>query len=189
MPEQRAHRAKGAHRAVPLGKLRRGPAGRRASPPAASRVGVAAGAFGGVAAASSDALPGDSLYGLKRGMEDFKLDTWPTATPPAAASTSTRRPPGSARPAASWNGAAAAHLDHESLGEIRRALTGMQHDASEGHRLLHEAYEKDTARWPRSQTLVVVLRARTGRPGAACADRLPVQLTDVGNQVSRSSTP
>ena len=37
-------------------------------------VGVAAGAFGGVAAASSDALPGDTLYGLKRGMEDLKLD-------------------------------------------------------------------------------------------------------------------
>ena len=35
-------------------------------------VGVAAGAFSGVAAASSDALPGDSLYGLKRGMEDLK---------------------------------------------------------------------------------------------------------------------
>ena len=35
---------------------------------------MAAGAFGGVAAASSDALPGDSLYALKRGMEDFKLN-------------------------------------------------------------------------------------------------------------------
>ena len=37
-------------------------------------MGVAAGAFGGVAAASTNALPGDSLYGLKRGMEDLKLD-------------------------------------------------------------------------------------------------------------------
>src|SRR6476646_8777050 len=70
LPEQRS---RGAHRASGLGKLR--PRSRLSKGLAAGglTVGVAAGAFGGVAAASSDALPGDSLYGLKRGMEDIKL--------------------------------------------------------------------------------------------------------------------
>ena len=74
VPEQRSHRAKGTHRASGLGKLR--PRSRLTKGLAAGglSVGVAAGAFGGVAAASSDALPGDSLYGLKRGIEDFKLN-------------------------------------------------------------------------------------------------------------------
>ena len=71
VPEQRTGR--GAHRATSLRKLR--PRSRWSKGIAAGglSVGVAAGAFGGVAAASSDALPGDSLYGLKRGMEDLKL--------------------------------------------------------------------------------------------------------------------
>ena len=72
VPEQRT-RGKGAHRAVGLRKLK--PRSRLSKGIAAGglTVGVAAGAFSGVAAASSDALPGDSLYGLKRGMEDLKL--------------------------------------------------------------------------------------------------------------------
>lgn len=71
VPQQRS---RGAHRASTLGKLR--PRSRLTKGLAAGglSVGVAAGAFGGVAAASSDALPGDSLYGLKRGIEDFKLN-------------------------------------------------------------------------------------------------------------------
>ncbi|WP_237277348.1 DUF5667 domain-containing protein, partial [Streptomyces caniscabiei] len=73
VPEQRSGKARGAHRASPLGKLR--PRSRLTKGLAAGglSVGVAASAFGGVAAASSDALPGDSLYGLKRGIEDVKL--------------------------------------------------------------------------------------------------------------------
>jgi hypothetical protein len=71
VPEQRTGR--GAHRAASLRKLR--PRSRWSKGIAAGglSIGVAAGAFSGVAAASSDALPGDSLYGLKRGMEDLKL--------------------------------------------------------------------------------------------------------------------
>ncbi|BFO14184.1 hypothetical protein SHKM778_05720 [Streptomyces sp. KM77-8] len=71
VPEQRSRR--GAHRATPLGRLR--PRSRLAKGLTAGglTLGVAAGALGGVAAASSDALPGDSLYGLKRGIEDVKL--------------------------------------------------------------------------------------------------------------------
>lgn len=93
VPEQRS-RGRGAHRASPLGKLR--PRSRLTKGLAAGglSVGVAAGAFGGVAAASSDALPGDSLYGLKRGIEDIKLNYLSDGTTSAARPTSTRPPPG-----------------------------------------------------------------------------------------------
>ena len=103
---------------------------------------LAAGAFGGVAAASNDALPGDTLYGLKRGMEDLRLDfasgdtdrgqlylDQATTRLHEARDLLARQPDDSP-------------LDHERLGDVRRALSNMRDDASEGHRLLTRAYEK-----------------------------------------------
>ncbi|MGV9454628.1 DUF5667 domain-containing protein [Streptomyces sp. NPDC003635] len=182
VPEQRSHRARGAHRASPLGKLR--PRSRLTKGLAAGglSVGVAAGAFGGVAAASGDALPGDSLYGLKRGIEDFKrgladddiergqvfLDQASTRLSEARRLMERDR---------------AGQLDHESLGEIRRALSGMHHDASEGHRLLSAAYEADPDSLGPIQALSTFSRSHRDAWGAL-RDRLPVQLGDVGEQVS-----
>lgn len=76
----------------------------------------------------------------------------------------------------------AGDLDHESLGEIRRALSGMQHDAAEGHRLLHEAYERDGSLGP-----IQALSAFSESHRSSWSDlhsRLPVQLGDVGEQVN-----
>ncbi|MGW6458224.1 DUF5667 domain-containing protein [Streptomyces sp. NPDC055078] len=180
VPEQRKS-GRGAHRASPLRKLR--PRSRWSKGIAAGglTVGVAAGAFSGVAAASSDALPGDSLYGLKRGMEDIRrgmadgdsnrgelyLDQASTRLSEARRLMERGR---------------AGDLDHESLSEIRRALNGMRHDASEGHRLLHEAYERDGSLGP-IQKLNSFSRAHRDAWNGL-RDRLPVQLTDVGNQVN-----
>ncbi|MFE0508346.1 DUF5667 domain-containing protein [Streptomyces sp. NPDC058964] len=183
VPEQRSHRAKGAHRASPLGKLR--PRSRLTKGLAAGglSVGVAAGAFGGVAAASSDALPGDSLYGLKRGIEDFKLnylsdnDDERGQTYLDQASTrlnEARRLMDRGR---------GGHLDHESIGEIRRTLSGMQHDVAEGHRLLHAAYERDPESLGPIQALSSFSRSHREAWGAL-RDKLPVQLGDVSDQVS-----
>ncbi|WRZ91427.1 DUF5667 domain-containing protein [Streptomyces sp. NBC_01007] len=181
LPEQRSHRAKGTHRATGLGKLR--PRSRLSKGLAAGglTVGVAAGAFGGVAAASSDALPGDSLYGLKRGMEDIKLglahgdsDRGELYLDQASNRLSEAR--------RLMERGRSGHLDHESLGEVRRALSGMQHDASEGHRLLHEAYERDGSLGP-IQALSAFSQSHREAWGAL-KDRLPVQLGDVSNQVS-----
>ncbi|MGW3917379.1 DUF5667 domain-containing protein [Streptomyces sp. NPDC005070] len=181
LPEQRSHRAKGAHRATGLGKLR--PRSRLSKGLAAGglTVGVAAGAFGGVAAASSDALPGDSLYGLKRGMEDIRLgladgdsDRGELYLDQASNRLSEAR--------RLMERGRSGHLDHESLGEIRRALSGMQHDASEGHRLLHEAYERNGSLGP-IQTLSAFSQSHREAWGAL-RDRLPVQLGDVSDQVS-----
>ncbi|CCK28363.1 hypothetical protein BN159_3984 [Streptomyces davaonensis JCM 4913] len=182
VPEQRSHRARGAHRASPLGKLR--PRSRLAKGLTAGglSVGVAAGAFGGVAAASGDALPGDSLYGLKRGIEDFKrgladgdrergqvyLDQASTRLNEARRLMERDR---------------GGPLDHESLGEIRRALSGMHHDASEGHRLLSAVYEADPDSLGPIQALSNFSSSNRDAWGAL-RDRLPVQLGDVGEQVS-----
>ncbi|MDH6549574.1 DUF5667 domain-containing protein [Streptomyces sp. SAI-041] len=183
VPEQRSHRAKGTHRASPLGKLR--PRSRLTKGLAAGglSVGVAAGAFGGVAAASSDALPGDSLYGLKRGIEDFKLTYLSDGDDERGVAyldqASTRLNEARRLMERGRGG----HLDHESVGEIRRALSGMQHDASEGHRLLHEAYQRDPNSLGPIQALAGFSRSHREAWGAL-RDRLPVQLGDVSEQVS-----
>jgi hypothetical protein len=183
VPEQRSHRARGTHRASPLGKLR--PRSRLTKGLAAGglSVGVAAGAFGGVAAASSDALPGDSLYGLKRGIEDFKLTYLSEGDDERGVAyldqASTRLNEARRLMERGRGG----HLDHESVGEIRRALSGMQHDASEGHRLLHAAYERDPDSLGPIQALSSFSRSHREAWGAL-RDRLPVQLGDVSDQVT-----
>ncbi|MEV5603094.1 DUF5667 domain-containing protein [Streptomyces sp. NPDC052299] len=180
-PTVPVQRSRGSHRASPLRKLR--PRSRWSKGLAAGglTVGVAAGAFGGVAAASSDALPGDSLYGLKRGMEDLHLGLTRDDTDRGEIyldQASTRL--GEARRL--MERARSGDLDHEQLGEIRRTLNGMSHDATEGHRLLHAAYERDGALGP-IQTLDSFSRSHRDT-WSSLRDRLPVQLTDVGNQVS-----
>ncbi|MER7840889.1 DUF5667 domain-containing protein [Streptomyces sp. NPDC096040] len=183
VPEQRSGRSKGAHRASPLGKLR--PRSRLTKGLAAGglSVGVAAGAFGGVAAASSGALPGDSLYGLKRGIEDFKLNYLADGDDQRGQTyldqASTRLMEARRLMERDRGG----HLDHESIGEIRRTLSGMQHDVTEGHRLLHEAYERDPNSLGPIQALSAFAQSHREAWGAL-RDRLPVQLGDVSQQVS-----
>ncbi|MDT3398860.1 DUF5667 domain-containing protein [Streptomyces sp. B1866] len=144
-------------------------------------VGVAAGAFGGVAAASSDALPGDTLYGLKRGMEDLKLEM---AHGDAARGrlylhqAATRM--GEARRL--MERGRSGDLDHESLREIRKALSGMRHDAAEGHRLLHGVYERDGSLGALKTLSSFSTDHRAG--WTRLRDMLPAQLFDVGDQVS-----
>ncbi|MFI5680727.1 DUF5667 domain-containing protein [Streptomyces cellulosae] len=183
VPEQRSTRARGAHRASPLGKLR--PRSRLTKCLAAGglSVSVAAGAFGGVAAASSDALPGDSLYGLKRGIEDFKLSYLSEGDDERGVAyldqASTRLSEARRLMERGRDG----NLDHESLGEIRRTLSGMQHDAFEGHRLLTAAYERDPDSLGPIQALDAFSRSHRDAWGAL-RDKLPMQLGDVSQQVT-----
>ncbi|MCX4764088.1 DUF5667 domain-containing protein [Streptomyces sp. NBC_01275] len=183
VPEQRSRRARGTHRASPLGKFR--PRSRLAKGLTAGglSVGVAAGAFGGVAAASSDALPGDGLYGLKRGIEDFKLNYLADGDDERGRTYLDQASTRLSEARRLMERGRSGHLDHESLGEIRRALSGMQHDASEGHRLLHEAYERDPGSLGPIQALDAFSRSHREAWGAL-RDRLPVQLGDVSQQVS-----
>lgn len=142
---------------------------------------MAAGAFGGVAAASSDALPGDSLYGLKRGMEDIHLGMASGDADRGEVyldQASTRLNEARRLMERARSGA----LDHEQLGEVRRTLNGMTHDAGEGHRLLHSAYQQNGAIGP-IQTLDSFSRSHR-ESWSSLRDRLPVQLTDIGDKVS-----
>jgi hypothetical protein len=182
VPDQRSPRARGAHRASALGKLR--PRSRLTKGLAAGglSVGVAASAFGGVAAASSDALPGDSLYGLKRGIEDFRLGLAGDGAERGEMllDQASRRLAETRRLMERGRGG---HLDHESVVEIRRALSGMHEDAAEGHRLLHDAYRRD----PDSLAPIQALSSFTERHGRTwnkLRDRLPVQLGDVSEEVT-----
>lgn len=179
VPEQRTTR--GAHRASPLRKLR--PRSRWTKGLAAGglTVGVAAGAFGGVAAASSDALPGDSLYGLKRGMEDLKLGMADDDADRGGIyldQASTRLSEARRLMERTRSG----DLDHESLAEIRRALGGMKHDAEEGHRLLRQAYDQNGEIAPMARLNSFSQAHRDAWNGLR--DRLPVQLADVGEEVT-----
>lgn len=179
VPEQRA---RGAHRASSLKKFR--PRSRLAKGLTAGglSVGVAASAFGGVSAASSDALPGDSLYGLKRGIEDVKLGLADGADERGRVyldHASTRLSEARRLMERGRSGP----LDHESLGEIRRALSGMRHDASEGHRLLSEAYKRDPDSLGPIQALSAFSRSHREAWGEL-RERLPVQLGDVSEEVS-----
>ncbi|MFF8399349.1 DUF5667 domain-containing protein [Streptomyces sp. NPDC016172] len=181
VPEQRS-RARGAHRASSLKKFR--PRSRLAKGLTAGglSVGVAASAFGGVSAASSDALPGDSLYGLKRGIEDVTLGLADGSDERGRVyldHASTRLSEARRLMEHGRSGP----LDHESLGEIRRALSGMRHDASEGHRLLSEAYERDPDSLGPIQALSAFSRSHREAWGEL-RERLPVQLGDVSEQVS-----
>ncbi|MFH8594187.1 DUF5667 domain-containing protein [Streptomyces rimosus] len=179
VPQQRA---RGAHRAAKsLGRLR--PRSRLSKGLAAGglTVGVAAGAFSGVAAASSDALPGDSLYGLKRGMEDLKLGMADDESERGRLfldQASTRMFEAHRLMERDRLG----DLDHEALAEVRKALSGVTQDAGEGHRLLHEAYERDGSLGP-IQTLNSFTKSHRDS-WSRLRDRLPAQLMDVRDEVS-----
>ncbi|MEU5366447.1 DUF5667 domain-containing protein [Streptomyces sp. NPDC005925] len=182
VPGQRSSRARGVRRAAPLNKLR--PRSRLAKGLTAGglSVGVVASAFGGVATASSDALPGDSLYGLKRGIEDFKLGLAGDDAERGRAhldQASTRL--NEARRL--LDRGRGGHLDHESVAEIRRTLSGMRDDATEGHRLLSAAYKHDPDSIGPIQALSSFSQSQRKTWGAI-RDKLPVQLGDVGEQVT-----
>lgn len=180
-PRESAAAGQAAHRALPLGRLR--PRSRWSKGLAAGglTVGVAAGAFGGVASASSNALPGDTLYGLKRGIEDLRLGMADGDADRGGLfldQASTRL----AEARRLMERGRSGHLDHESLNEIRRTLFGMQQDAAEGHRLLHAAYQRDGSLGPIRRLSSFAASHREG--WSQLRERLPLPLTDVGDKVS-----
>ncbi|MFF3564369.1 DUF5667 domain-containing protein [Streptomyces sp. NPDC002574] len=182
VPEQRDG-GRGAHRADGrgIGKLRPRSAWSRRLAAGGLSVGVAAGAFGGVAAASTDALPGDTLYGLKRGMEDMRLNLADDDADRGKVylDLASTRLQEARRLMERGRGG---QLDDESVGEIRRALSGMQQEATEGHRLLTAAYRKDGSLRPMETLSAFSNNHRRG--WTELRDRLPNKLTDVGDKVT-----
>jgi Domain of unknown function (DUF5667) len=175
-------RGRGAHRAGPLGKFR--PRGRLGKGLAAGGIGisVAAASFGGVAAASSDALPGDTLYGLKRGIEDFRLNFADGSDERGRAyldQASTRLNEARRLMERGRGG----ELDDESMSELRGTLSRMSQDASEGHRLLHQVYEHDPDSLEPIQALSKFSDSHRDTWGRL-RQQLPAQLGDVSDKVT-----
>ncbi|MFP8886992.1 DUF5667 domain-containing protein [Streptomyces mangrovi] len=174
----------GAHRASPLRPLSRlRPRTRLTRGLAAGGLsfGVAAGALSGAAVASTDALPGDTLYGLKLGMEDLKLGMAGDEADRGVVHldhASTRLNEARRLLERGRSGP----LDHESLGDIRRTLSHMRDDVFEGHRLLSQAYEREGEIAP-IRSLSSFSRSHRTKWDEVRAG-LPVQLTDVGDEVS-----
>ncbi|MDX3237690.1 DUF5667 domain-containing protein [Streptomyces sp. ME03-5709C] len=174
---------RGAHRAGGRGpdKLKPRSAWSRRLAAGGLSVGVAAGALGGVAAASTDALPGDTLYGLKRGMEDMRLNLADDDADRGKVylDLASTRLQEARRLMERGRGG---ELDDESVGEIRRALSGMQQEAAEGHRLLAAAYRKDGSLRPIETLSAFSSNHRKG--WSELRGRLPSRLDDVGNRVT-----
>jgi hypothetical protein len=187
VPAQRDGRGsrKGAHRAPALGPLSRlRPNSRLGKGIAAGGlgVGVAASALGGVAAASSEALPGDSLYGVKRGMEDLRLDF--ADDDRARGQVHLDRAATRLREARRLleRARGGAELDDESLAEVRRALAGVRNDATEGHHLLSAAYERDGSIAP--MRTLSTFNSGQRENWTKLREHLPAQLHDVRDEVS-----
>ncbi|WP_052849331.1 DUF5667 domain-containing protein [Streptomyces avicenniae] len=185
VPAQRRPRGgRGLHRAVQGGALARlRPRSRLTKGLAAGglTMGVAAGAFGGVAAASTDALPGDTLYGLKRGMEDLRLDFADGDTDRGRVHldlASTRMSEARRLLERGRSGP----LDLDDLAEIRRALSSMCDDVAAGHRLLSQAYAADGSLGP-IQSLSAFSEGHRNT-WTLIRRQLPPELRDVGTEVS-----
>lgn len=180
VPAQRSE-GRGSHRATGLRKFAPRSRLSRRLAVGGLTVGVAAGAFGGVAAASTDALPGDTLYGLKRGMEDLKLDmaSGDSSRGQVYLDMAATRMQEARRLMDRGRGGP---LDDESVGEVRKALSGMHQEASEGHRLLSQAYRKDGSLQP--MELLNTFAASHRQSWSDLRGKLPSQLTDVSDQVS-----
>ncbi|MFD5322134.1 DUF5667 domain-containing protein [Streptomyces sp. NPDC127098] len=181
---RRARPGRGSHRAVPVPRLSAlRPRSRLTKGLAAGglTMGVAAGAFGGVAAASTDALPGDTLYGLKRGMEDLRLDfTDGDADRGRVYLDHAATRLNEARRLLERQRAGA--LDDDDLGAIHRALTNMRDDAAEGHRLLSQAYENGGSIDPMASLSTFSATHRDAWSDLRL--RLPAQLRGVGTEVN-----
>ena len=149
VPEQRR---RGAHRATEAARRFRPNSrwGRRLAVGGLA-AGMAMGALGGVAAASSSSVPGDSLYGMKRGLEDWQLNfagsdeergrlllDHATQRMSEAQLLMSHQQPGQA-------------LSPHMVAEVSRALTDMNTEGSQGRDLLRAIYQQNHSLAPLRQ--------------------------------------
>ncbi|MFD7642229.1 DUF5667 domain-containing protein [Kitasatospora sp. NPDC059795] len=144
--------------------------------------GVAVGSLGGAAAASTSALPGDALYGMKRGLEGLRLNLadndaergalllqQATTRLTEAQSLVGRTDPGNA-------------LSPATVDQVRRALDDMHAEALRGRDLLRAVY--------RSNGSLAPMRQLAGFAGqderwSALQSRLPSGLAGQADKVDR----
>ncbi|GAA2231434.1 MULTISPECIES: DUF5667 domain-containing protein [Kitasatospora] len=143
--------------------------------------GVAVGSLAGAAAASSNALPGDALYGMKRGLEGIRLDWADSDTERGSllldqASTRLAEAQGLLGRAGPTSG-----LSTGTVEQLRRALDDMHAEAIRGRELLRAVYRSNGSLTP-MRTLASFADDEDER-WAALQSRLPQQLTTQASKV------
>ncbi|MFE4518308.1 DUF5667 domain-containing protein [Kitasatospora sp. NPDC056783] len=174
VPRQRRHRA-----------IRTAPRGRWSRRFAIGGLvaGLAVGSLAGAAAASSNALPGDSLYGLKRGLEGLRLDFAGSDSERGEMlldNAATRL--GEAKTLVGRTGPAGA-LSDATVDRVRRALDDMHADALRGRELLRSVYRSNGSLDP-MRALAGFAHDEDGR-WSELQGRLPVQLTRQAHLVNQ----
>ncbi len=149
VPEQRRH---GSHRATDAARRFRPSTrwGRRLALGGLA-AGVALGTFGGVAAASTGAVPGDALYGMKRGLEDWQLNLAGSDAERGKLlldQASQRMTEAQKLTSHQRDGQA---LSPHMVDEVSRALTDMNTEGSQGRDLLTAIYAQDHSLAPMQQ--------------------------------------
>ncbi|GAA0675095.1 DUF5667 domain-containing protein [Kitasatospora atroaurantiaca] len=172
VPQQRRHRAAGA--------AQRSRWGRRLAI-GGLVAGVAVGSFAGAAAASTNALPGDALYGMKRGLEGLQLDWAGSDTERGAllldqASTRLEEAQDLLGRAGSPSGLSAGTVE-----QVRRALDDMHAEAIRGRDLLRSVYRSNGSLAP-MRKLAGFADGEDER-WAALHGKLPGQLTTQASRV------
>lgn len=174
VPQQRRHRAE---RVAPHRRWRR----RFAI--GGLVAGVTVGGFAGVAAASAGALPGDTLYGMKRGLEGLRLDMAGSDSERGALlldEASTRLD--EARSLVGQAGGPQ-QLSPATVARLGAALGDMHAEATRGRELLRSVYRANGSLDP-IRRLAAFTEGQDNR-WAELQDHLPSQLTPVAGQVDQ----
>ncbi|KJS55320.1 DUF5667 domain-containing protein [Streptomyces rubellomurinus] len=174
VPRQRRHRA-----------IRTAPRGRWSRRFAIGGLvaGLAVGSLAGAAAASSNALPGDTLYGMKRGLEGLRLDLADSDSERGQLlldNAATRL--GEARTLVGRTDPAGA-LSPGTVDRVRRALDDMHADALKGRELLRSVYRSNGSLDP-MRALAGFAQDEDGS-WTELEGKLPVQLTQQAHLVNQ----
>ncbi|MFJ5230770.1 DUF5667 domain-containing protein [Kitasatospora sp. NPDC088391] len=144
--------------------------------------GVAVGSFAGAAAASTNALPGDALYGMKRGLEGLRLDWADNDTERGALllqQASTRLDEAQSLLGRSGDPTA---LSPATVDQVRRALDDMHAEALRGRDLLRAVYRTNGSLTPMRQLAGF---AGQDERWAALQSKLPAGLSSQAGKVDR----
>ncbi|MET8697488.1 DUF5667 domain-containing protein [Kitasatospora sp. NPDC004723] len=174
VPRQRRHRA-----------VRTAPRGRWSRRFAIGGLvaGLAVGSFAGAAAASGNALPGDPLYGMKRGLEGLRLNLAGSDSERGELlldNAATRL--GEAKSLVGRTDPAGA-LSPGTVEQVRKALDAMHADALKGRDLLRAVYRNNGSLDP-MRTLAGFAQDEDGT-WSEIQSRLPVQLTPQAHLVDQ----
>ncbi|WP_405360237.1 DUF5667 domain-containing protein [Kitasatospora sp. NBC_00085] len=138
--------------------------------------GLAVGSFAGAAVASSSALPGDTLYGMKRGLEGLRLDLANSDSERGGLlldNAATRLDEAQSL-VGRTDGAGAGALSPGTVDRVRKALDDMHADALKGRDLLRSVYRSNGSLDP-MRTLAGFAQDEDDR-WSDLQSRLPVQL-------------